>query len=185
MVLAHLVTRWKPHWPAAATLGVGAVLLFVAPAVLPEAPFVYKEIPAVLLVAAVLWLEPWIGKSMPNGLVFLGAASYSLYLFHPLVAPGVPMVLNSLGIVVAPLSIVLSVLVALAASAVLYVGVEQPTTRWLTVKVRHAGTLRAGARHAQHTWPDPRLKMPKGTSAHSLARHAQGRRPGLNRFWPR
>lgn len=73
-------------------------------------------------------LEKTMSFTMPQGLVFLGAASYSIYLFHPLTAPVVPEVFKRLGIIYSVPSVLGSILVALCVGAFMYRFVECPLT---------------------------------------------------------
>src|SRR3954447_8275761 len=54
---------------------------------------VLRPIAAILLVLVVVLAEPTLAPRLPRPLTYLGDASYSLYLFHPLVAPAVPVAL--------------------------------------------------------------------------------------------
>lgn len=64
-------------------------------------------------------------------LVYLGTASYSLYLIHPSVAPLIPAVLNSFGYKQPLISIVLSVIVAVFVGIAFYKFCEMPVTNYL------------------------------------------------------
>ena len=83
-----------------------------------------------VLLAAVT-LEPALSGRLPRPVLYLGDASYSLYLFHPMIAPLVPVVLNKVGIRVPALSVVLCVVAAIIGSVVIYRFVEGPSVRWL------------------------------------------------------
>lgn len=73
-------------------------------------------------------LEKAVNFTLPRSMVFLGAASYSIYLFHPLTAPVVPEVFKRLGIIYSVPSVVGSIFVALCAGAFMYRFVECPLT---------------------------------------------------------
>ncbi len=75
-------------------------------------------------------------RTWPRWSTFLGDSSYSLYLFHPFIAPLAPAGLAVLGFgdlggAGIALSIVLSVSSAVVGAALIYLLVEKPTTRWL------------------------------------------------------
>ncbi|NKJ02910.1 peptidoglycan/LPS O-acetylase OafA/YrhL [Novosphingobium sp. SG707] len=82
-----------------------------------------------VVVAGAVALEPVLGPRMPRFALFMGAASYSLYLVHPLVAPASPHVLGRLGIHTPVLAVILSILVAMVAGALCYLLVEMPISR--------------------------------------------------------
>jgi len=97
---------------------------------------------AVLLVLVVALAEPWLGARAPRPLLFLGNASYSLYLFHPLAAPVVPAALAAVGLGAPWLSVSLCLVTAVVVSAVVHLWVEQPVTAYLQGRVPHAGRPR-------------------------------------------
>jgi len=84
-----------------------------------------------LIVLCVVLAEPFIGRSIPKPLIFLGDASYSLYLFHPIIAPLVPTALAVVGLRSAGLSVVVSVALVVAVTAVIYGFIERPITNKL------------------------------------------------------
>lgn len=83
------------------------------------------------LLLAVTAAEPWIGGRIPRPIIFMGDASYSLYLFHPLIAPIVPVALAKIGFPSVPLSVILSIIVVTMAAALIFRFVERPITRVL------------------------------------------------------
>lgn len=95
-------------------------------------------IPAALLVWAAISLEPYLQGKIPRFILFFGAASYSLYLFHPLIAPLAPTVLNKVGIRNIPLSILSSITLAMTAAAMIYRWYEKPLTDLLSGRILSA-----------------------------------------------
>ena len=88
-------------------------------------------IPATVLIFSIVSLEPFLRNKIPNPILFFGAASYSLYLFHPIIAPAVPVLLNKYHIPVLSLSVSLSILAALSAGAFIYWYIEVGITRFV------------------------------------------------------
>ncbi|QBE49962.1 acyltransferase family protein [Leucobacter triazinivorans] len=101
---------------AAAALAALVVLVLQDLGVIPrlgELRAVYYGLPAVVLVAAALWLEPLIRDGrLTRALLAIGDASYAMYLFHPFVTVALSQVI--LGGVIAtagvPLRIVLLIM---------------------------------------------------------------------------
>jgi exopolysaccharide production protein ExoZ len=130
-------------------LGLGGVLLFWAalraldPAdrSLDGLREVARPAIVTLVVLAMVLLDPLIKGRIPRPITFMGDASYSLYLFHPLVAPVVPAALAHVGLRVVPLSLVLCVVAAVLAAAVIYRYVESP----LTARLRRRSGSRSSA----------------------------------------
>lgn len=91
-----------------------------------------------LLVLALVALDPFLNGRIPRPITFMGDASYSLYLFHPIVAPIVPTALSFLGLKLVPLSLVLSVVAAVIAAALIYKYVESPLTAGLQRRMPYA-----------------------------------------------
>lgn len=90
------------------------------------------------LVSAVVALEPLLSGRVPRPIMFFGDASYTLYLFHPIVAPVVPVLLGIVGLRIGWLSVLGSICAALTAAAVIYVFVEKPLTKRLRGLSRYA-----------------------------------------------
>jgi peptidoglycan/LPS O-acetylase OafA/YrhL len=68
--------------------------------------------------------------------LFFGAASYSIYLIHPIVAPLAPVVLNRIGVHSSSLSIFLSIIITLTTASFIYSFVENPISQYLNNKIR-------------------------------------------------
>lgn len=82
------------------------------------------------LVLAVVWAEPLLRGRVPSWLLFLGDASYSIYLFHPLVAPVVPELMARLDLRVGWLGVLGAMALALVVSCLIYVMVERRVLAW-------------------------------------------------------
>lgn len=91
-----------------------------------------------LLVSAVVALEPVISGRLPKMISFYGNASYSLYLFHPIVAPIVPVAMGVIGVRLGWLSVMGSIVVSLIAAAAIYRFVERPLTNKLREQSKFA-----------------------------------------------
>jgi peptidoglycan/LPS O-acetylase OafA/YrhL len=150
MLLVPTVARRPLPWPAAITaVAAGFAVLLAGPLFLPPLPFLAaKALPALLVVAGVISLEPLIGPRLPVWTIFMGGASYALYLFHPVIAPAIPATLAHLrpgrtaglmgtaGSVIAVVSVLAAVTVAVAGSCLLHVMVERPLTSRLNATLR-------------------------------------------------
>jgi peptidoglycan/LPS O-acetylase OafA/YrhL len=101
-------------------------LLFVPSYDLPRV--ISGGIPATFLIYALVSLEPYLQDKIPSILLLLGGASYSLYLFHPLFIPAVPVLLKKLETPIASLSVTLCILSALIIATIIYRFVELPIT---------------------------------------------------------
>lgn len=91
--------------------------------------------PAVMIVTGVALLEPVLQGRVPATLISLGDSSYALYLFHPMIAPLAPVLLAKAAMPNAPLSIVLSIALSMAAAIAVYRFGERPLTSLLKVFV--------------------------------------------------
>lgn len=91
--------------------------------------FPMKPLPLVLGAAMLAFTSlPMPGPARVG--VELGNSSYSLYLFHPIVAPAVMLVLHKVLSLGAPVTIVLTWFVTVAVGHGIYLWVENPMTRW-------------------------------------------------------
>ena len=82
--------------------------------------------PAALLVYSTISLEKYIQGRIPKMILFFGAASYVLYLFHPLISLLAPVLLHKVAIESPLLSVLFSVSLALIVSAIIHRWIEQP-----------------------------------------------------------
>ncbi|MBO3086536.1 acyltransferase family protein [Cellulomonas fengjieae] len=125
--------RWRP-WAGRVALGLVGLSLLIA--VVPggfswgsHSPLRMVSVSA--LVMCVIAAEPFLHRVLVPQALFLGDASYSIYLFHPLIAPLVPVALARAGLIDNRVAAVLSVLVSIGTAAVIYQLVERPLTRTL------------------------------------------------------
>lgn len=143
MTIAKIVTsptlrRFIPHMLGGLALVAVALIVFGQMDWSRNAWFRSTIVTA--LVLAVVGAEKWFGHRMPEPVLFFGNASYSLYLFHPLIAPLVPAVFAVIGIQIGWLSVVGSIAAALIGSALIYLWVEKPITK-AARKLPYAGKL--------------------------------------------
>jgi exopolysaccharide production protein ExoZ len=80
-------------------------------------------------------IHPW--------LIYLGGASYSLYLIHPTISPMIPALLKKLGTYNVLVSVSLSVILSVIAGIGFYKFVETPLTKWFNDKLKNRFKLQA------------------------------------------
>ncbi len=132
MLLARVAATWRfPWWACLAAFAVGLALL-LAPTGGSFPRFIGSGLPALLVVSGVVFGERMLAGRIPSFLLGLGAASYALYLFHPLVAPLAPSVLKRMGLHEVGISIVACIMIAIMVSMTVFVVVERRMTRYLT-----------------------------------------------------
>lgn len=151
MMLARCCQRNRTLSPALATVVAvaGCAYLFLPLGALRPA---YESMTGSLLttaaatavLAGAVSLEPRLGPRVPRVALFMGAASYALYLMHPLVAPIAPVLFRRLGLIWPHLSILLSVCLALVAGTLCHLLIEKPATRILTGLAKRHGLLSPG-----------------------------------------
>jgi peptidoglycan/LPS O-acetylase OafA/YrhL len=67
---------------------------------------------------------------IPSFVLYMADASYAIYLFHPFIAPAVPVALMRLHLVYPWLSVACSVSLALAGGCLIHLLIEAPITKW-------------------------------------------------------
>lgn len=112
---------------------------------------------------SVIWgcagLESRIGRFVGKTLMFLGAASYAIYLVHPVTAPAAPVILAKLGLILPNLSILFGVVISLIAGSLCYQYVEKLLTKASTKAANRLNLLDAGperqavGRAVKEPWP--------------------------------
>jgi len=108
---------------------------------------------AFLAIFACASLDSQIDIRYPKVAIYLGSASYSVYLAHPLVSPAVPTLLSKMHLSWPYTSVGLCVLVGFAGGALLHTIVERPITSWLNHKF--VPRPQAGATPVGATAPPP------------------------------
>lgn len=114
----------------------GFALLFMSTASLEYFHVVARCVICAMIVAGFAASEGFWRRVADRNLLLLGAASYSLYLIHPIVGPAVPAVLVKLGIFSVPLAILGSISASIVVAVVLHLYLEQPILDFLNQLVR-------------------------------------------------
>ena len=158
-----LIARWCQQERALPVslswIGIVAGLIWLfAPMKIPM-PFLASSLlttaAASLVVIGAASLEPRIGQRMPRFAVFMGAASYSLYLVHPLTAPIAPQIFHKVGFIQPYLSVAASILIASAAGALCHLLVELPLGRRFDRIAKAGGLLDPGPSRNGDGTPPP------------------------------
>ncbi len=109
-------------------LALGFFLLLLPPFdwnVLPK--FLVSGVPAAMIVWSTASLEG-LGNAIPAFILYLGDASYSIYLIHPFVSPLPPAVLSRVHFHHPVISVICSVALGIGAGCILHQLVEKPMT---------------------------------------------------------
>lgn len=159
-LVGMIIARWYQRGIAIRPVGawglmIGGLFGLFVPVDWPAMPALVQSLLVTLLSASAIIgavaLEDRLGARLPRWIVYMGAASYSLYLIHPLIAPAFPVLLARLHWPSTMLSLSGSILSALLGGAVLYRYVETPLNRMLSKWLRgsrlmgpkpHIGALR-------------------------------------------
>ena len=127
MLIAASKDRLTNHPNGGAlTAAIGVVLMLNFGAIGGLLEFVVRATASAMIVGGTVALESRLAGRVGKPLLFLGAASYAIYLIHPLVVPAVPMLLRKLGMVNATLSVVGCIAVGLVIPAIVYHWAEKP-----------------------------------------------------------
>jgi exopolysaccharide production protein ExoZ len=92
-----------------------------------------------LVVYGAACIEGKFGDKMPGWLVYLGSASYSLYLVHPVIAPLAPTLLNKIHLKLPALSVAISLVFAITAGTIFYRFCEKPLSDFLAKWTKNKG----------------------------------------------
>jgi exopolysaccharide production protein ExoZ len=143
MIIAKLIL-YKIKLPtvlAVLSMLIGLLILFFPTGVVSSITYLsYNDIAvhisALLIVYGGASMESSWGKKAPQILVFLGAASYSLYLVHPSISPSAPAILKLFHSKIVFLSVLLGVTGSLIVGTAFYQFCEKPITKFFTTIAR-------------------------------------------------
>lgn len=129
MLAARLIQKriYMPKPFAITSIVLSIVYLFL-PRTIEWGNTISYGIASLLTVYGCASLEKSCKISVPQVFIFLGAASYSIYLFHPLLSPAAPEILKRIDLTIPTASVILSTLIAIIAGSIFYVTIENPVT---------------------------------------------------------
>lgn len=133
MVLGYLALN-RCFLPTSISLGImflALCYLFLSDNLLGLHRSLESGMPAAFLVWSVISLEKHLQNRIPPIIMFLGAASYVLYLFHPIIAPLAPTLLKKMGYSIFPVSVILSMVLAVTITSAIHYWIERPSTVFL------------------------------------------------------
>lgn len=131
MFLAHLchIRRILPP-KFAIPLLITAFAVLWSPWSIPGPRCVEWGFPAFVICWCAVSLEQVIHNRIPTSLLFLGDASYVLYLFHPLIAPAAPFLLAKVGLHSPLVSVAISTAISVIVSSGIYKFIDVPIMKW-------------------------------------------------------
>lgn len=116
-------------------IGFGIALLLLPPMDWNLPKFLVSGIPASLIV----WSAASLGKmelQIPRFILYLGDASYAIYLIHPFACPLAPAVMSRLHMDYPWFCVLISAALGLGAGCVLHQFIELPMTNWLKASLK-------------------------------------------------
>ena len=141
MILGHMYQReiflGRIGSVSAITLGLMSIVFDIFSIVIPIPSLIGIGIASFFVIWGCISLERLGRITIPPIFVFLGAASYSTYLFHPLIMPIVPTIFKKLGLLNPYLATVSAVVLALVVTSAIYFLLERPITNFLSVRLSH------------------------------------------------
>jgi len=131
MLIAKVCLTGKhiPKYLAILLLGLGFLALLGPWPPLVQLHGLQYGLASALIVYSMASLEDSLTR-IPRVVLYGADASYVIYLFHPFIAPAVPMVLMKLHLVYPWLSVACSVCLGLAGGCLIHEFVEAPITKW-------------------------------------------------------
>jgi exopolysaccharide production protein ExoZ len=127
MVIAKICLTGKhiPRYFAIPLLGIGFVGVLAS---VPPLSHLHG-IAAALIVYSMASLEDSVTR-IPRFVLYMADASYVIYLFHPFIAPAVPVALLKLHLLYPWLSVACSVILGLGGGCLIYCLIDAPMTEW-------------------------------------------------------
>jgi exopolysaccharide production protein ExoZ len=122
--------RYIPKKAACFLLSLGFVLLLAPPTEWNVPKILLSGLPAAMIIWSAASLEKF-SKSIPRFVLYLGDASYAIYLIHPFVCPLPPTLLHRMHSDLPWLSVCCSVAIGVGTGCLLHQLVELPMTKWL------------------------------------------------------
>jgi exopolysaccharide production protein ExoZ len=132
MLIARVCIKghFIPKKAACFLLVLGFVLLLAPPTGWDAPKILLSGLPAGMIIWSAASLEN-LSKSIPRFVLYLGDASYAIYLIHPFVCPLPPTLLHRMHSDLPWLSVGCSVAIGVGAGCILHQLVELPMTKWL------------------------------------------------------
>ena len=131
MVIAKICLSGKhiSKYLAIPLLCLGLVCLMAPWSIEPKLDYVLVGLVAAVIVYSMASLEDHMTR-IPKWALYMADASYVIYLFHPMIAPAVPVVMMKFHFIHPWFSVVCCVIIALASGCLIHKYVEDPITRW-------------------------------------------------------
>lgn len=125
----------------------GFILLLASTASLEYFHVVARCVFCAMIVAGFAASESFWRRVAGRNLLLLGAASYSLYLIHPIIGPAAPVVLVKIGVVNTPLAVAGSISASIFVAVLLHVYLERPILGFLNQRLRSTLAQRSPSAH--------------------------------------
>jgi exopolysaccharide production protein ExoZ len=135
MLLAKLIINkhFIPEKIAFIIFIVSMLFLLLSDSEVEFPKFIHDGVPAFFLVYSAISMESFIARWVPRFFIFGGAASYSIYLFHPLIAPVIPEVLKRIHFNLFSISVILTVVVSIIITSIIHKYYELPITKMINI----------------------------------------------------
>lgn len=130
MVIAKFARRHSSLALGTMLIAIGAAGLLTLNLAYPDVLKIFtRGVPAAAVVLGFVLVEPHLNWGRYGKLIYLGEASYCLYLFHPMIAPLAPVVLAKIGLGNAAASVVASCVLAIVVTTAIFRFIDQPLMR--------------------------------------------------------